>query len=192
MNKAIEVPECARHPGDPADPERWVDDHHARLYAYLRRRTGSEAEAVELTQQTFTRAWGSKDRFENRSSVSSWLHGIAHHVWLDWRRKGKRFEDRSEAWWEQVPCGGIRPDESVERSDTSGSVFAAVECLEDDLRDTVHLHYYQGLSLSETADALGIAASTVKYRLRESLTRLQRTLSSPSPLASKPTSFPTQ
>lgn len=192
MNNAIEVPERTRPPGDPADPERWIEDHHARLYAYLRRRTGSEADAVELTQQTFTRAWDARGRFEHRSSVSSWLHGIAHHVWLDWRRKGGRFEDRSDAWWEQVPCAEVRPDQSLEKSDTSGAVYAAVERLEDDLRDTVHLHYYQGLSLAETAEVLGISASTVKNRLRDALARLQRTFSSSSPLAAKPTSFPTQ
>ena len=41
--------------------------------------------------------------------------------------------------------------------------------LDEEKREAVHLHYYQGLSLSETAEVLGIAASTVKYRLREAL-----------------------
>jgi len=41
--------------------------------------------------------------------------------------------------------------------------------LGEDARQTVHLHYYQGLSLAETAEILGVATSTVKYRLREAL-----------------------
>ena len=48
--------------------------------------------------------------------------------------------------------------------------------LDADLRETVHLHYYQNLTLEETAAALGIAASTVKYRLRSALAELQRQL----------------
>jgi RNA polymerase sigma-70 factor (ECF subfamily) len=42
-----------------------------------------------------------------------------------------------------------------------------VDQLDEDKRDVVHLHYYQGLSIRETAKVLGIAKSTVKYRLRE-------------------------
>lgn len=192
MKRTAEAPEPAMRRGDPdlAGVERWIEEHHARIYAYLRRRTGSDADAVELTQQTFTRAWGAEDRFEGRSSVSSWLHGIAHHVWLDWRRKGGRFEERSDSWWQQIPSGGASPDESLARADAAGAVFAAVERLEEDVRDTVHLHYYQGLSLAETADALGIATSTVKYRLREALSRLQRAVDPkthfPTPTTSSP------
>jgi RNA polymerase sigma factor (sigma-70 family) len=44
-----------------------------------------------------------------------------------------------------------------------------VEELDDEKKQTVHLHYYQNLPLSETAEVLGVAVSTVKYRLREAL-----------------------
>ncbi len=186
MKRIAEAPEPALRRGDPEPRriERWIEDHHARIYAYLRRRTGRDSEAVELTQQTFTRAWGAQDRFEGRSSVSSWLHGIAHHVWLDWRRKDGRFESRSEAWWEQIPSGAASPADALSQMDSAGVVYSAVEQLEDDLRDTVHLHYYQGLTLAETADALTIATSTVKYRLREALTRLQRAVNPQNPRSS--------
>ena len=49
-----------------------------------------------------------------------------------------------------------------------------MDALETDVRDTIHLHYYQELTLQETADALGIATSTVKYRLRHALAELQK------------------
>lgn len=51
--------------------------------------------------------------------------------------------------------------------------------LDDDAREIVHLHYYQGLSIQETADALGIATSTVKYRLRHAIANLQTRLAEP-------------
>jgi RNA polymerase sigma-70 factor (ECF subfamily) len=61
--------------------------------------------------------------------------------------------------------------------------------LETDLRHTVQLHYYQGLTLQETADAMGVATSTVKYRLRQALAELQRKLASePNSLTSTATS----
>jgi RNA polymerase sigma factor (sigma-70 family) len=49
-----------------------------------------------------------------------------------------------------------------------------VDELDDEKKQTVHLHYYQNLTLNETAEALGIAASTVKYRLREALDVLRK------------------
>ena len=51
--------------------------------------------------------------------------------------------------------------------------------MEDGVREVVHLHYYQGLSLSETSEALGIATSTVKYRLREALDVLRSQTNEP-------------
>jgi RNA polymerase sigma factor (sigma-70 family) len=53
-----------------------------------------------------------------------------------------------------------------------------VDELEPDLRHTVQLHYYQDLTLQETADAMGVATSTVKYRIRQALAELQRRLTS--------------
>jgi RNA polymerase sigma factor (sigma-70 family) len=59
----------------------------------------------------------------------------------------------------------------------TATIHGLVEGLEPELRDTLQLHYYQDLPLQETADALGIATSTVKYRLRQALAELQRQLS---------------
>ena len=43
----------------------------------------------------------------------------------------------------------------------------------EEKKQAVHLHYYQHLTLAETAEALGVATSTVKYRLREALETLR-------------------
>ncbi len=48
--------------------------------------------------------------------------------------------------------------------------------LASDLRVTVHLHYYQGLTLQETAAALEIATSTVKHRLRRAVNQIREEL----------------
>jgi RNA polymerase sigma-70 factor (ECF subfamily) len=48
-------------------------------------------------------------------------------------------------------------------------LYETVDQLDEDKRNIVHLHYYQGLSIRETSKVLGVATSTVKYRLREVL-----------------------
>lgn len=162
--------------GDEQAVARLIHEHHARLYAFLRRLSGSESDGAELTQRTFCRAWKSLAGFEGRSSLSSWLHGIAYRTYVDWLRSDRRTESREDAWWEGIPDRAARPDSAAAEAESAAAVYAAVDRLEPGLRETLHLHYYQGLTLEETATALGIATSTVKYRVREALSQVQRDL----------------
>ena len=144
-----------------------------RIFAYFRRLCGNDADAADLTQKTFFKVWTSLATFRRRSRFSTWLHGIAHHVYVDWRRAARPAEWRTDDWWEARPAGGAGPFDDVAERDAARRLYALVERLEEEVREVIHLHYYQGLSLSETAEALGIAASTVKYRLRGALDALR-------------------
>jgi RNA polymerase sigma-70 factor (ECF subfamily) len=124
--------------------------------------------------------WQALPTFAGRSSVSSWMHSIAYHIYVDWRRADRRPEPRSNEWWAARPAAEASPAEIVAHADMSATVYGSVDGLEPDLRHTVQLHYYQGLTLQETADAMGVATSTVKYRLRQALAELQRKLASKS------------
>lgn len=175
--------------GDRAAATTLVDRHYAAIYAFLRRLCGGEADAADLTQKAFVRAWQALDRFAGRSSVASWLHGIARHVWLDWLRRNHRETHPGDAWWETQADAADSPDARVAQDDLAATVYAAVERLPEDLRSTVHLHYYQELTLQETALALEIAASTVKHRLRTAVQQLRASLADPVPNPSR-TSHP--
>lgn len=138
---------------------------------------GDEHDAADLTQKTFSRAWSSLDRFQGRSKLTTRLHGIAYHVYLDWRRSWRPPQHRPDAWWETRACDGAGPFESAAKRDSASQIYARVEQLPDPERETVHLHYYQGLSLAETAEVLGIATSTVNYRLRNAVLQLKKSTS---------------
>lgn len=155
-----------------------IDLYYEKIYAFLRRLCPSEADAADLTQRTFGRVWESLSSFSGRSSVGSWIHSIAYHTYVDWLRANHRTEARSTDWWADQVSVEARPDEVASRNDLSASLYAAVDQLPSELRDTVHLHYYQELTLQETADAMGVAASTVKYRLRQALSELENKVKS--------------
>jgi RNA polymerase sigma-70 factor, ECF subfamily len=161
----------------PAAAVQLVEFYSERIYSFLRRLAGNDADAADLTQRTFSRALQALPAFAARSSVASWIHSIAYHIFVDWRRASRRAEPRTDEWWAACPALGALPDEIVARADLSAALYAAVDKLDVELRDTVHLHYYQGLTLQETADAMDVAASTVKYRLRLALAELQKELS---------------
>ena len=153
--------------------------HYQAIFAYLRRLSGGDEDAADLTQRTFAKAWTSLPSFRGTSTFSAWLHGIARHVRLDWLRRRNNAVPQTDEWWEACPSGDPDPARNAEDRDLQGQLYRWVDELDDDKRQAVHLHYYQGLSLDETAAVLGIATSTVKYRLREAMNFLRSKSSEP-------------
>jgi len=142
--------------------------HYADIYSYLRRLCGSRQDAEDLTQQTFLKVWSSFDSFAGRSKFSTWLYRIAHNTYVDFRRYNTNSKrDCSDQWWAECIDDNPGPYTSVAERQLTRWLYEAVEQLAEDNRILVHLHYYQGFSIREIAEVLGIAKSTVKYRLRE-------------------------
>jgi len=142
--------------------------YYAEVYAYLRRLCGSRHDAEDLTQQTFLKAWSSLDGFAGRSKFSTWLYRIAHNTYLDWLRKNTAgTQSRPDQWWQECIDQNTGPFANLAERQLAQRLYQAVGQLDEDKKHVVHLHYYQGLSIRETAKVLNIATSTVKYRLRE-------------------------
>ena len=140
------------------------------VFAYLRRLCGSRQDAEDLTQQAFLKVWSSLDRFTGRSKFSTWLHRIAYNTYIDWRRTdagGAR--NCPDAWWEECIDTNSGPLSDVADRQMAQRLYEAVDQLDEDKRQVVHLHYYQQLSIRQTAKVLNVATSTAKYRLREVL-----------------------
>jgi RNA polymerase sigma factor (sigma-70 family) len=159
--------------GDAAAASELLTLHYQPIFAWFHRLCGNEADAADLTQKTFAKAWTALPTFAGRSRFSTWLHGIGHHLYVDWRRQRRPTEARPDDWWEACAAQGPSPLDEVADRDHARRLYAAVEMLEEPTRQLVHLHYYQGLSLQETAEVLGVATSTVKYRLRAALDSLR-------------------
>jgi RNA polymerase sigma-70 factor (ECF subfamily) len=165
--------------GDLEAASELVAQFYERIYAWLRRLTGHDEDAADLTQKTFCKVWSALGSYQGRSSFSTWLHGIGHHVYVDWRRQKDIAEQPPDEWWLSCADDAPSPSDTVAEREQAHQLYALVEQLNEDSRQTVHLHYYQGLSLAETADALGIASSTVKYRLREAIEFLKARITEP-------------
>ena len=156
--------------GDKEAACRLLEISYADVFAYLRRLCGSRHDAEDLTQQTFMKVWASLDGFAGRSRFSTWLHRIAYNTYIDWRRRNAgNTPFGTEPWWQQYVNKDPGPLADAADHQLAQRLYEAVDQLDEDKKHVVHLHYYQGLSLRETARVLGIATSTVKYRLREVL-----------------------
>lgn len=156
-----------------------LEIYYERVFAYLRRRCTNDEDARDLTQKAFSRVWASLQSYRGQSSFSTWVHSVAHHVYVDWRRLKHLPSAEGDDWWKDQTDHAPGPFESVAQRETAEQLYALVAKLDEDARDVVHLHYYQGLTLEQTAEVLSVAVSTVKYRLRRALDFLKRHVPNP-------------
>ena len=89
-----------------ADLDEIYQQYSGTVTAYLTRLSGSAELAEELMQETFYRAVKNIDRFDGRSSVYTWLCGIAKHLYYDSLRRRKPTEPLPE----EIPA----PDDFAE------------------------------------------------------------------------------
>ncbi len=161
------------------DPDAFRDFYERyseEILGYFRRRKADRDTALELTAETFSRAWVTRERFEDRyeGSAAPWLFGIARNVLLMSIRRGA-VERRTAARL------GV-----LERLDLDGGSDAAPEAGwadgADELLDSLPLSQRQALRLrvvdeltyDEVADALGTTRSAARVRVHRALTALRK------------------
>ena len=79
------------------EPENWLNDYGDLLYRYALARVRSETVAEDLLQETLLAAFQGLEKFNHKSSVSSWLVGILKHKIMDYYRKSKRESPLSDS-----------------------------------------------------------------------------------------------
>src|ERR1700677_5073250 len=85
--------------GDMAAASELVTRFYQRIFCYFRRQCGNDQDAEDLTQKTFAKVWTALPSYAGRYSFSTWIHGIGHNVYVDWRRKGNRLDSQSDEAW---------------------------------------------------------------------------------------------
>lgn len=154
-----------------------VDRHGATVLAMLRRLCGNPHDADDVFQEVAARVWrnlGSRPRLR---SPRAWLMTVAYRQFLDHRARWPVHASLSGRDEPTADWSAGDPAMLAERSDEGRMLDEAVNELPEVLRSVIVLHYAGGLSLRETAEAIGISAGTVKSRLNSGLEQLRRRLS---------------
>ena len=162
--------------------EELVARHYGPLYQFAFSLTRDEADACDLTQQTFC-TWAAKGhQLRDVSKVKTWLFTTLHREFLGSRRRQTRFPHvELEHAASELPA--VSPA-SVNRLDAV-QVLAALAQLDEIYQAPVALFYLQDNSYNEIAEILGVPLGTVKSRLTRGLARLHQLLTDVSP-PSKP------
>ncbi|MBZ9861097.1 sigma-70 family RNA polymerase sigma factor [Mesorhizobium sp. CA12] len=138
--------------------------HHARIYRFVARQTGSEMMADDITNEVFLELWKQAPSFEGRSEVSTWLLGIARFKALSMLRKKKEdwIDDDDAA---QVPDGADTPEVVTMKEDKAAALRRFIDALPEEHRTVIDLAYYHGQSVTEIGEVLDIPVATVKTRM---------------------------
>ena len=189
------IHEPRESPGTPPDPERaalaaldrgssddalalLMREYGTAIYRYCRRMMADDDLAQEVQQMTFVQAHEGLARFARRSSLRSWLFGIARHRCLDHlkmhRRRYKRFGPIDEASDLPEP-GGSAEDRLSERS-VARVLESCLRGLAPRVRAAVLLRYQQGLSYPEIARLSNEKAPALQVRVARALPLLRRCL----------------
>ncbi len=146
------------------DCARLIHDNYQAFYRFLLHLTHAEAEAEDLTQETFAAGWAKIAVFEGRSTLRTWLHRIAYGKFVDGRRAGRRAAALTEKLKVRNAPMPPNPLEAAASDDEARQLYAALEQVDTADRALLVLHYIQGLSYRDVADILGEPAGTVKWR----------------------------
>jgi RNA polymerase sigma-70 factor (ECF subfamily) len=138
--------------------------HHARIYRFVARQTGSEMMADDIANEVFLELWKQAPSFEGRSEVSTWLLGIARFKALSMLRKKKEdwIDDDDAA---QVPDSADTPEVVTMKEDKAAALRRMIDALPEEHRTVIDLAYYHGQSVTEIGEVLDIPVATVKTRM---------------------------
>ena len=173
--------------GDMNAYNQLVIRHQGKIYAMIRNMVRNDADAWDLSQDVFIKAWRALPNFESRSRFSTWLFRISHNVVYDWVRKRKIessgelndeiFDrDRIDLSARTAPALIESPDEALSNSELRMKISAALEKISPEHREVVILKDVQGLSYKESADVMECTLGTVMSRLFYARQKLQTLL----------------
>jgi RNA polymerase sigma-70 factor (ECF subfamily) len=172
--------------GDQSAYATLVEENASSIYRLALRLMGNEADAEDVLQETFLSAFKSIARFEGRSSLSTWLYRIASNAALMRLRRSEPEQvsvdepverDDGEMMPRQFFDFCCLPEDDLLREEAREQMKQAIDELPPTLRSVFVLRDIEGLSTTETAEALDLSESAVKSRLMRARLKLREQLS---------------
>jgi RNA polymerase sigma-70 factor (ECF subfamily) len=160
--------------GDHAAFADLIRIHQRMIHSLAYRMTGSLADADDLAQETFVRAYRHLPSFRRSSKFSTWLYRIAFNVCLTWREQESRRQDLHASW-----SRAAEPEGAPAAEDAAPRVREALLRLPAKQRAAMILTVYESMNHAEAARALGCTEATVSWRVFAARRKLKQWLGAP-------------
>ena len=161
---------------------------HRHAYNIAFRLTGNHADAEDLTQESFLRAYRFFDRYDRDMPFENWLYRIMSRVFIDELRKRPRIQaqsldqplslgDGSDAdFLLEIPDSAFDPEQIMLSESLEEHLQAALNALPDEFRIAVILADIEGMCYEEIAETMNCSLGTVRSRLHRGRKQLRHRL----------------
>ncbi len=158
-----------------------VERHSRAVFRLAYRITGQEQDAEDVVQEAFLRAYRQIGRFESRSSFGTWLYRIAVNCAHDLIRTRPRFSSRSSGPDDQGEApeiadvsAGANPERVLASREIDRRVREGLDTLSDLERSAFILRHFEGLSIAEIGESLGLGPSAAKHSIFRAVQKMRR------------------
>lgn len=141
-----------------------LERHYGRIHAIAWQLTGSRSDADDIAQDVCCTLVEKIGSFRGEALFTTWLTGVTFNACRDWRRRGSTFRAFGE---KLAVLAGIAAGADARDPYDAIWVKSAIAKLKPTLRDTVVLVAGQQLTHAEAAAILGVAETTVAWRMHE-------------------------
>jgi RNA polymerase sigma-70 factor (ECF subfamily) len=175
--------------GDPDAYDRLFRRHYDRLFHFALRLEGNRANAEDIAQTAFVRAYESLGRLRDGQAFLKFLYRIVVNLVRDRAKSAQRkpwigfldlWRSQNNATEQAEPVefadSALNPERMVVLSEEQHALLNAIADLPLEFREALILHHIQQLDLHQIADVLGIPEGTVKSRLARARQRLRAAL----------------
>jgi len=171
------ISECIA--GNEAAIEMLVRQYETGVFRLALSIVGDQAEANEITQETFIAALRSLSSYREQQSFKAWLYTIALNQSRSHLRKRKtleRLRRTLNSLFRVETQKQVSPEESVLQNDKEAEVWKALNQLDEPFRIVVVLRYFHELSIAEISEILSVNEGTIHSRLHTARARLRSAL----------------
>jgi RNA polymerase sigma-70 factor (ECF subfamily) len=158
-----------------------VQRHQKRIFRLATHLVRSGAEAEDVTQETFVRAYRALERFDGRSEPFTWLYRIAVNLSLNVIRARKTKRDaapmgdlRLDAFMSAAAPATEDPAQASHQKQLGSALCEGIDALSDTLRTTLILVCIDGVAHEEASKILGCPEGTVAWRVHEARRKLRQ------------------
>ncbi|MGI9626066.1 MAG: RNA polymerase sigma factor [Longimicrobiales bacterium] len=148
----------------PHDVEGELERLHEESFGWALGCCGYDhAEAEDVLQMTYMRVISGKARYGGKSLFRTWLFGVIRLVAMENRRRDQRRDKLNVTAASQLTLvTSDSADADIERSESSRALLEAMEQLPERQRQVLHLVFYEGLTVQEAGDVMGVSVGSAR------------------------------
>jgi RNA polymerase sigma-70 factor (ECF subfamily) len=157
-----------------------VETHSRQVFRLAFRMTGNEQDAEDVVQESFLRAYRQLGRFESRANFGTWLYRIVSNCSVDLMRSKSARHDQvrgdsldQEGAMELPAAGGADPERQAQSAEIDQRVQDALRDLSPLERAAFTLRHYEGRSIEEISETLGLGTSAAKHSVFRAVKKLR-------------------